>query len=69
MYIGHYKSVNSTNEFFSSKRKDLNFPTQVEYKGSRYLLHATHIAATKSQENNMKTRAKELKIPFNVKLD
>lgn len=69
MYIGHYKSVNSANEFFSVKRKDLDFPTQVEYKGTRYLLGATHIVSTKTQESNIKSRAKELGIPFGVKLD
>lgn len=69
MYIGHYKSVSSANEFFSTKRKDLDFPTQVEYKGNRYLLNATHIVATKGQENNIKNRAKQLNIPFNIKLD
>ena len=69
MYIGHYKSVSSANEFFSVKRKDLDFPTQVEYKGSRYFLNATHIVTTKGQENNLKTRAKELNIPFGIKLD
>jgi hypothetical protein len=68
MYIGHYKAVNSANEFFSQKRKDLNFPVQIEYKGERYLLHATHIASTKLQENNIKNRSKELGIPFGVKL-
>jgi hypothetical protein len=68
MYIGHYKAVNSANEFFSQKRKDLNFPTQIEYKGERYSLHATHIASTKLQENNIKNRSKELGIPFGVKL-
>lgn len=68
MYIGHYKSVNSTNEFFSAKRKDLNFPTQIEYKGERYSLHSTHIASTKTQETNIKGRAKALGIPFGIKL-
>jgi len=68
MYIGHYKSVNSANEFFSAKRKDLNFPTQIEYKAERYSLHATYIAATKNQESNIKNRAKALNIPFGVKL-
>ena len=69
MYIGHYKSVASANEFFSSKRKNLDFPTQVEHKGQRYLLHATHIASTKGQEPNIKERAKQLGIPFGIKLD
>ena len=37
MFIGYYKSVNSSKEFYSIKREDLNFPMQVEYKGDRYL--------------------------------
>lgn len=69
MYIGHYKSVNSAEEFFSSKRKSLDFPTQIEYKGKRYLLTTTHMASTKKQEQNIKNRAKELNIPFGIKLD
>jgi hypothetical protein len=69
VYVAHYKSVHSANEFYSSKRKSLDFPTQVEHKGSRYFLHTTHIVATKSQESNIKIRAKELGIPFGVKLD
>lgn len=69
MYVAHYKSVHSASEFFSSKRKTLDFPTQVEHKGDRYLLHATHIVATKTQESNIKSRAKELGISFGVKLD
>lgn len=69
MYIAHYKSVNSAEEFFSSKRKSLDFPTQIEYKGRRYLLHATHLASTNKQVTNMKNRAKELNIPFGIKLD
>lgn len=68
MYIGYYKAVNSTNEFFSQKRKDLNFPTQIEYKGERYSLYTTHIVSTKLQENNIKIRSKELNIPFGVKI-
>lgn len=69
MYIGHYKSVSSSSEFFSSKRKDLDFPTQVEYKGERYSITSTHIVSTKRQENNIKDRAKKLSIPFSIKLD
>lgn len=68
MYIAHYKSVSSSKEFFSSKRKQLDFPVQVEYKGERYSLFATHIVSTKSQEQNIKNRAKELSIPFSIKL-
>lgn len=69
MYIGHYKSVSSSKEFFSSKRKELDFPTQVEYKGERYSIFSTFISSTKSQENNIKSRAKVLGIPFGIKVD
>ena len=41
MFIGYYKSVSSSKEFYSAKREDLNFPMQVEYKGDRYLLNKT----------------------------
>ncbi len=68
MYIANYKSVNSTNEFFSTKREKLDFPTQIEYKGERYSLNLTYIVSTKSQENSITDRAKEFNIPFNVKL-
>lgn len=69
MYIGHYKSVSSSKEFYSFKRKELDFPTQVEYKGERYSIFSTHIVSTKGQEQNIKNRSKELGIPFGVKLD
>jgi hypothetical protein len=69
MYIGHYKAVNSANEFFSAKRKTLDFPAQVEYKGERYSITTTHMATTKSQEKNIKDRAKALGIPSNIKVD
>jgi len=69
MYIGHYKSVNSSNEFFSEKRNELDFPTQVEYKGMRYLLKATHIVSSNTQEKNVMSMAKKHGIPFNIKID
>lgn len=58
MFIGHYKSVNSPEEFFSSIRESLDFPTQVEFNGKRYLLNATHHADTKSQLANIESYAK-----------
>jgi hypothetical protein len=69
MYIGHYKSVNKSNELFSSKRDQLDFPTQIEYKGERYSLTATHMASSKSQENNIINMAKKYNIPYNIKID
>ncbi len=69
MFIGHYKNVNKVDEFYSEKREGLNFPSQVEYKGNRYLLVNTYFASSKSQEDNIKNRAKELNILVDVKID
>jgi hypothetical protein len=69
VYIGHYKSVNKSNELFSSKRDKLDFPMQIEYKGDLYLLTTTHMASSKSQENNITSMAKKHNIPFNIKID
>lgn len=68
MYIGHYKAVRSSNEFFSEKRKNLDFPTQVPYKKERYSLFATHMVNTPTQQKNLLDRAKQLNIKTNVKI-
>lgn len=69
MYIGHYKSVNSSQEFFSSVREGLDFPTQVEHKGDRYLLQTTYSAASISMQKRIATRADELGIPRDINVD
>ena len=69
MYIGHYKAVNSSREFYSTVRKELDFPTQVRYKNESYLLFVTYIASSPSQEKNINSRAKELNIPNNIPVD
>jgi hypothetical protein len=69
MYIGHYKSVNSSQEFYSLVRENLDFPTQAEYNKSRYLLQVTYSVPSKSMEERIITRAKELGIPTGVKVD
>lgn len=68
MFIGYYKSVNSSKEFYSLKKEDLNFPMQVEYKGDRYLLGKT-IQVTPSGEKNLKETAKKYGIEYDVKID
>jgi len=68
MYIGHYKAVNSANEFFSEQRKDLDFPTQISYKKERYSLFATHMVSTPKQLKNLQSRAKQYGIKTNVKI-
>jgi hypothetical protein len=69
MYIGHYKSVNASKEFYSSVRDQLDFPTQAILDGERYLLLSTHFAATKSQKDNINSRASQLGIKTDVKVD
>lgn len=69
MYIGYYKAVNKSKEFYSKKRINLDFPSQVEYMGEKYLLVTTHIATSKAQENNIEKRATELKIPYSIEID
>jgi hypothetical protein len=69
MYIGHYKSVNSSEEFYSLLRENLDFPTQAEYNKSRYLLQVTYSVPSKSMEKRIIARAKELGIPTGVKVD
>lgn len=68
MFIGYYKSVNSSEEFYSKKKEDLNFPTQVEYKGIRYLLTKT-IQISPSTEKNIILMAKKYGIDFDVAID
>ena len=68
MFIGYYKAVDSSKEFYSEKRKDLNFPTQVEYHGIRYLLNKT-IQISSSLEKNIIATAKKFNIEHNVKIN
>jgi hypothetical protein len=68
MFIAHYKSVNSPEEFFSSQRENLDFPTQVEYKNKRYLLNTTYQFGSTSQKDKINFFAKENKIDFDVEI-
>jgi hypothetical protein len=69
MFIGYYKSVSTSREFYSSKREDLNFPIQVEYNGDRYLLTRTIQVSSKSQEKNIKTAAENYGIEYDVRIE
>lgn len=69
MFIGHYKSVLTSEEFYSKKRQSLDFPTQVEFNGQRYSLKATYIASTDLQENNIINTAKRFNIKHNVEIE
>lgn len=68
MYIGHYKSVSSPEEFFSTTRETLDFPTQVEFEKKRYLLNATHQVASNSQMNRLIEFAKSKNIRYDIKV-
>jgi len=69
MYIGHYKSVTSNLEFYSSLKDDLSFPAQVVYEGQRYLLQYTYIVSSKSIHKKITDRATELGIPKDIAVD
>jgi hypothetical protein len=69
LFIGHYKGVNSSIEFYSEQRKDLNFPTQVLYKKERYLLNKTIQISSDSQGKNIVSMAKKMNIEYDVKID
>ena len=68
MFIGYYKSVSSSREFYSKKREDLNFPMQVEYKGDRYLLNKT-IQVSSRNEKKLQEAAEKFGIEYDVRID
>lgn len=69
MFIGHYKAVNNSGEFYARPRDDLQFPTQVVYDGVRYLLTRTVQFTSKSTETRFYKSAKESGIPVDVEID
>lgn len=69
MFIGYYKSVNTSKEFYSQKKEDLNFPIQVEYQGDRYLLSKTIQVSSLTQENNIKNAAKSYGIEYDIRVE
>jgi hypothetical protein len=69
MYVGHYKSVSQSKEFFSKKRNTLDFPMQVEFNKERYLLFTTYTISSNSIYKRLVDRAKELNINSDVEID
>lgn len=69
MYVAHYKSVSQSKEFYSQKRLTLDFPTQVELAGERYLLQTTYTIPSEAVHNRLLKRAEELGIQKDVKID
>lgn len=69
MFIAHYKSVSSSDEFYSNKRETLDFPAQVEYNSERYSLIRTIQVFTKAQEKRVLETAKNYGIKHGIKVD
>jgi hypothetical protein len=67
-YIGHYKCVESPEEFYSSPRTTLDFPTQVMHKSKNYILNTTLQYSTSSQEDSINRIAKERNIDFGIEV-
>ncbi len=69
MYIAHYKSVNSANEFYAKGRDTLDYPTQVERGIERYTLDSTFVISGKNQLKSFVNRIQSLNIELDVDLD
>lgn len=69
MYIAHYKSVAQAKEFYSEIRKSLDFPTQVEISGERFLLYSTYTVPSSSVYKRILERADQLGIEKDVKIN
>jgi hypothetical protein len=69
MYVAHYKSVSQAKEFYSKTRKTLDFPTQVQMDGERYLLYTTYTIPSKAIHDRVLARADELGIQKDVSID
>lgn len=68
MYIGYYKSVDSSKEFYTNRRENLDFPMQVSYEGHYCLLVKTIVCDTPSKLKNITMAAEKYGIPTNVDL-
>ena len=69
MYVAHYKSVVSSSEFYSRKRNTLDFPTQVEFDGERYMLFRTVQVSTPTQEKRFLDMTSGYGIPSDIRID
>jgi hypothetical protein len=69
MFIAHYKNTKSSKEFYSDTRDNLNFPTQVVYKGERYLLNRTIQVSSQNQFKRILSTVENQGVEYNVKID
>jgi hypothetical protein len=68
MFVAHYKSVSSPEEFYSEKRETLDFPTQVEMNKKKYSLNTTYQVESDSRYNQLVSMAEKNNIPYGVKV-
>jgi len=67
-YIGHYKCIESPEEFYSMSRNQLDFPTQVRYNSKSFLLYTTYLLTSTAQEKRMIDQANLNNIDTNVRV-
>ena len=67
-FIGHYKSVDSPDEFYSIPREQLDFPTQVRSNSKSYLLFTTLQISTSSQEKSLIETAKSRNVDMGIEV-
>jgi hypothetical protein len=68
MFVGHYKCVNSPEEFYSKKRESLDFPSQVEVNKKRYMLSKTYHVASESKYKDLIDVAKKNSIQYDIEV-
>lgn len=68
MFIGHYKSVSGSGEFYSSLSESLSLPMQIPYNGENYLLDKTYQIPSKKFMENIIRSAKNFGIDYNIKI-
>lgn len=68
MFVAHYKSVNSPEEFFSERSENLNFPMQVELNKKKYLLSTTYQIVSDSRYDQFIEMAKKNNIQYGIKV-
>lgn len=69
MYVAHYKSVGTSDEFYSESRKTLDFPSQVELNSLRYYLFRTLHVDTPSKIKSFKEMVDNHGIRSGIKVD
>jgi len=69
MYVAHYKSVNTSDEFYSESRLSLDFPTQVELSSQRYYLFRTLQVDTPLKNKRFKEMADKHGVRSGIKIN